>query len=295
MQKRSGNAGFHESPLMRAVRNSALFTPFHIRGFEREGRPDRSLFRQHPKAGLHSVHLRRLAQLFPPGLKKDGETCLWYEQCESGLCDIPNYATGNHCGTCAPAVGGGEVCTIGCGLNADPSGHHLTCVPDTSGVARCVPLGTEGDRCDAVGCEPGFFCKFDEVSGTRSCHPAAGVGDACTSNNGFCDAHDTLLCSSSTGTCVPPRVVGEGELCGMIESPPYFTVCDEATSCDLDFRIAMTAICRPAFIPDGSACPVDPSTAPSTRARLCEFPAICTHAPVEDTGTCRIVGTDYCR
>lgn len=200
---------------------------------------------------------------FAAGTKLNGEACLWGDQCESRFCDIPNFAQGNHCGRCVALPGDGDPCTIGCEFGNLPAG--LACVPDSTGVSRCTPFGKEGDSCETIRCETTFICVFDQPSGQRTCQvPSAGPGDPCDPVVGpYCDTRLGLLaCDTRTGTCVPPPMLGEGE--GVF------------------------------FIPDGSTCPVNPQTAPPNSGRFCEFPAICEHAPGATTGTCTIVGTDYC-
>jgi hypothetical protein len=230
---------------------------------------------------------------FVPGTKLDGEACLWGDQCESYFCNIPNFAQGNHCGLCVSLPGNGEPCRVGCEGGNLPAG--LACVPDSTGLSRCTPYGKEGDSCETVPCETTFICVFDEASGRSTCRvPSAGPGEPCDSTVGpFCDTRRGLLaCDGRTGNCVPPVLVGEGKECGP-RSDGTFADCADPTSCTRNPRTEV-GVCV-SFIPDGSTCPVSPQSAPPNSAGFCEFPAICEHVAGASTGTCRIVGTDYCQ
>lgn len=225
---------------------------------------------------------------FAPGAENDGETCLWDEQCQSGYCDLPNLAIGEHCGTCSPHLSAGDPCLNRCGLLFDLP-HGLACALDTTGAGQCVPLGSEGTSCDSVRCETNLICTPASNS-TRTCSvPSATFGEACDPQLGpFCDTRRGIYCNPNTHSCDLPRIVGEGETCGAT-GDGSLTACDARTSCGRVASTDPTGTCIALFLADGSACQVG-----SSGSSHCEFPAVCAHAAGTSAGTCQVVATDYC-
>lgn len=224
---------------------------------------------------------------FGPGTKKNGETCVWDEQCESGFCGAHNLAIDEHCGTCSPHPQETDPCVSDCGLAFDLP-HGVSCALDATGVGQCVPLGSSGASCDSVRCETNLICTPPGGSAKNCSVPSAGPGEACDVSVGpFCDTRRDIYCNSNTHTCALPRIVGEGETCGAA-GDGSLVECDARTSCSRAAGMDPTGTCVARFLPDGSECPA--GSAP----QQCEFPAICARASGTSTGTCRVVGTDFC-
>jgi hypothetical protein len=225
---------------------------------------------------------------FGHGTKKNGETCLWDEQCESGFCGAHNLAIDEHCGTCSPHPQEADPCAVDCGLLFDLP-HGLTCALDATGVGQCVPLGLEGASCDSGKCETDLICTPPSDPAKSCSVPSAGPGDACDLHVGpFCDTRRGIYCNLNTHTCVLPRVVGEGNTCGWADDASLLE-CDARTFCSRSSGTDPTGTCVARFLPDGSECQAGNWAPPQ-----CAFPAICARAPGATTGTCRVVGTDYC-
>ena len=217
------------------------------------------------------------------GTLKNGEPCLFTDECASDFCDFTGVLDASSlCGRCAPAPKEGDPCTISCGPDLD-----LLCYPDSTGAGHCRRMPGEGEACGNGPCRDGLDCYEDRCVATTAlpgepCDPDAGV---------FCDIWRVNFCHPDTGTCQPPISVGPGEPCRQADGTT--AACSDG-NCLYVSPTDRTGTCTP-FLADGAPCAAPTSPRDAAQVPRCEYPAICAHALGETTGTCRIVGIDYCR
>ena len=221
-----------------------------------------------------------------PGPLADGDPCLNPDECASGSCDLPGVnAASSLCGRCRAAPKEGDPCTTGCGSAPD-----LLCYPDSTGAGHCGRMPGDGEACGNGPCQDGLICYQGRCVATTAlpgdpCDPSAGV---------YCDTWRSDYCDPLTSTCQRPASAGLGEPCGVLADRTYATCASSGGYCLYASPTDRTGTCT-AFLADGAPCTIP--TSPTDLARLprCESPAICARALGETTGTCQIVGSDYCR
>lgn len=177
--------------------------------------------------GLGYLPLPSSCRRIMAGTVAAGSACERAQDCQSGVCTLPDCPSGCCQGTCtAPPLGSaGDFCgQVDCqpGLYCPPGNQTCTvplelgsaCGSDVAGACvigltcssgTCVPLPQVGDPCIGVLCfELGEYCGSDSL-----CHSTGFVGDPCT-GGGAC-WYEFYQCNTTTDEC--EQLGGPGSAC----------------------------------------------------------------------------------